>query len=240
MNNFLGISNDMWLVLVLIVAIIWCTRQQVETFEQKMYQQQTLRGSNFPVSVTTGGQNVAPLRIMTEEIPFAWFNVDPMGSDFATFEGTVSMNSPAVATGQPMSIANIPTSSLYTLHSNELSSTMTAPVVSKPSFSTTGARNLIGSNAIQIPVESNKSFNEVPNVDFPGNDLMCQMYTDGGSSDTCRESCYNDAKCAGYVNIAANTNAVFPGGFCCAKHTMVDTMSSPGVSSYLKMKMSPQ
>lgn len=119
---------------------------------------------------------------------------------------------------------------------------MTIPATSAgaQSVSTTGAYTMSGSNMPQTPQNINVSFNAMASTDFPGNDMMCQMYDDGMTASACQEACKADPKCKGYADISPNTNAVFPQGFCCAKHTMVDPIQSGGVTSYAKMTMSPQ
>lgn len=231
---------------VLAIALFFVFSRVYKSSEPFMYTQQTLSGSNFPSSITVDGVNVAPLRIMKEDIPLPWYNVDPSGAEYASLNVASGASNDAdhagIASGQPMPISVQPSSVLYSVNLPPITSrTLAVPTTYKSQFGTTASSNLIGVNAHQVPIESDKSFNPVHNVDFPGNDLMCEMYTTSTQGpEVCREKCFGDKKCVGYVNIHPNTNPVFPQGFCCAKHTMVDVMESKGVDAFLKMNMAPR
>jgi hypothetical protein len=144
------------------------------------------------------------------------------GIDSTTSEATTTVSTTTVATGPLMTIPATSTGA-------------------QAAAGTTGAATMVGSNMPKTPADTNVSYNTILNVDYPGNDMMCEMY-DGPNGDpsVCASSCQSDPKCRGYANISANTNPVFPQGFCCTKHTMSDPIASNGVTSYAKMNMSPQ
>lgn len=230
-------------VVVSLLCLWWLDKKSAEPFDTEAPLTTTLTGTNMPASIYTGGQQVAALSVIEESTPLPYFNNGLYQETWAELQVTSEDTGGAVASGQPMPVQVVQTPRLptYTVRVPPISAPMTIPATSlTPTGATTSSITQTGPNAPQVPPVEDKSYNKVASVDWPGNDISCEMYSEGNDASTCRSFCQQSPKCVGYVDVKAGTNPVFPAGFCCSKHTMVDPMSSIGVDAYHKMNMSPQ
>lgn len=88
----------------------------------------------------------------------------------------------------------------------------------------------------ETPTQHIDEFVPILNMDFPGNDKFCQVYSEDMNQSYCRGQCSQDGNCVGYVDVKAGTNQLFPQGFCCSKTYVKDSLQTPGVISYIKPK----
>lgn len=238
------------------------TAEPVLTSDATVYQtipmQQTITGSKLPVSVSAGGLQPAGLEIISNTIPLPYYSQDFTDSwaDIQIGESEEGSSGAAISTGQPMPVQIVSSQKMPTYRVNlpSISAPMTIPATSTSiapgstipggSVSLDSVSGSVSSSAPPVPYtppEADKAYNKVHGVDWPGNDIHCDMYGDEGVKDftSCQNKCQTNPKCIGFVDVKPGANEVFPQGFCCAKHTMVDPMATAGVDSYHKMSMSP-
>lgn len=206
--------------------------------------QETLTGTKAAASIAVDGLLPMSLETVTETAPIPFYN-QAYGDVWAEIETlyTTDDNQGAVATGSPLPIQTVqqPRIPVFKINIPPIAPPITIPATSLPQGpALTNAMTPSGPNAPQVPPQQEYAYNPQPGVDFPGNDIQCQLYEKvSDTADTCRSFCQSRPDCKGYVDVKPGTSPVVPGGFCCAKNTMTDPLPTPGVDAFHKQMMQP-
>lgn len=208
----------MWLVFILLLIV--CAyffnisgSVSVNTFEAPGAST-VVSDSSLHASVNVGGLQPAALQVTTAQSPLPYFanESNPFANGFADFVDPAALSSsniPFIPTDNPLPVTTV--------------ETVQAKDITVP----------LGTIVPQVQVKYGMNYSE--NTDFPGHDYYCSLYGTDSSAQSCINRCTSEKSCAGVVDVKPGTNPVFPGGFCCNKNYLGDSVSVKGVDTYSKM-----